>query len=67
MSPHCSAIFLQHSCSAAVIAALGNAHAITGNAANNIAKRENPDFANGSQHNQSSSDSQLDATSEKTS
>src|SRR5437868_5722190 len=35
MSPHCSAVFLQHSRSAAVIAALGTAHAITGNAANN--------------------------------
>jgi hypothetical protein len=30
-------------------------------------QRENPDFANGTQHNQSSSDSHLDATSEKTS
>jgi hypothetical protein len=38
MSPHCPAIFLQHSRSAAVIDALGNAHAITGNAANNTAK-----------------------------
>jgi hypothetical protein len=38
MSPHSPAIFLQHSRSAAVIAALGIAHAITGNAANNTAK-----------------------------
>jgi hypothetical protein len=30
-------------------------------------QRENPDFSHGSQHNQSSSDNQLDATSEKTS
>jgi hypothetical protein len=42
MSPHCSAIFLQHSRSATVIAALGNAHAITGNAANNIANARTP-------------------------
>jgi hypothetical protein len=37
MSPHCLAIFLQHSRSAAVIAASGSAHAITGIAANNAA------------------------------
>jgi hypothetical protein len=42
MSPHCPAIFLQHSRSAAVIDALGNAHAITGNAANNTAKARTP-------------------------
>lgn len=38
MSPHCRAIFLQHSRSAAVIAASGTTHAITGNAANNTAR-----------------------------
>src|ERR1700681_2915636 len=38
MSPHCPAIFLQQSRSAAVIAALGNAHAITGSAANNTVR-----------------------------
>jgi hypothetical protein len=37
MSPHCLAIFLQHSRSAGVISALGTAHAITGIAANNVA------------------------------
>src|SRR5438132_10442442 len=38
MSPHCPAIFLQHSRSAAVIAALGTIHAITGNPANSTAR-----------------------------
>jgi hypothetical protein len=38
MSPHFSAIFLQHSRSAGVIAALGTTHAITGSAANNTAR-----------------------------
>jgi len=38
MSPHCSAILLQHSRSAAVIAALGTTHAITGSPANNPAR-----------------------------
>ena len=42
MSPHCLAIFLQHSRSAAVIAALGTAHAITGNAANNTVNATTP-------------------------
>jgi len=42
MSPHCLAIFLQHSRSAGVIAALGTAHAITGIAANNTARAKTP-------------------------
>jgi hypothetical protein len=42
VSPHCPAIFLQHSRSAAVIAALGTTHAITGSAANNTAKAKTP-------------------------
>jgi hypothetical protein len=44
ISPHRSAIFLQHSRSAAVIAASGTTHAITGNAANNTAKPKTPTF-----------------------
>ena len=44
MSPHCPAIFLQQSRSAAVIAALGTTHAITGSAANNTAKAKTPTF-----------------------
>jgi len=42
MSPHCLAIFLQHSRSAGVISALGTTHAITGIAANNAAKTKTP-------------------------
>jgi len=42
MSPHCPAIFLQHSRSAAVIAALGTTHAITGSAANKAARAKTP-------------------------
>jgi hypothetical protein len=42
MSPHCLAIFLQHSRSAGVIAALGTAQAITGSAANNAASAKTP-------------------------
>jgi hypothetical protein len=42
MSPHCLAIFLQHSRSAGVIAAFGTAHAITGSAPNNTAKARTP-------------------------
>jgi hypothetical protein len=44
LSPHRPAIFLQHSRSAGVIAALGTAHAITGNAANNTAKTKTPNL-----------------------
>jgi hypothetical protein len=44
MSPHFSAIFLQHSRSAAVIAALGTTHAITGNAANNTDRAKTATF-----------------------
>jgi hypothetical protein len=44
MSPHRPFIFLQHSRSAAVIAALGTAHAITGNAANNPARAKTATF-----------------------
>src|SRR5258708_61191 len=42
MSPQCLAILLQHSRSAAVIATLGTAHAITGIAANNVARVKTP-------------------------
>jgi hypothetical protein len=42
MSPHCLAIFLQHSRSAGVIAASGTAHAMTGIAANNTARAKTP-------------------------
>jgi hypothetical protein len=42
MSPHCPAIFLQHSRSAAVIAAFGTAQAMTGSAANKTAKPKMP-------------------------
>jgi hypothetical protein len=42
MSPHCSAIFLQHSRSADVIAAPGITHAATGSAANMSTKAETP-------------------------
>jgi hypothetical protein len=40
MSPHCSAIFLQHSRSADVIAAPGNTHAATGSAASISARAD---------------------------
>src|SRR5207302_890153 len=40
--PHCSAMRLQQSCSAAVIAAPGLAHATTGSAASSIARIEMP-------------------------
>jgi hypothetical protein len=42
MSPHWSAIFLQHSRSADVIAAPGNTHIATGSAANISASAETP-------------------------
>jgi hypothetical protein len=42
VSPHCLAMFLQQSRSARVMAAFGTAHAITGSAANNIAKARKP-------------------------
>jgi hypothetical protein len=44
VSPHCPAIFLQQSRSARVMAAFGTAHAITGSAANKIAKARTPDL-----------------------
>jgi hypothetical protein len=46
MSPHCSAIFLQHSRSADVIAAPGNTQAATGSAANMSARAETPTLIN---------------------
>jgi hypothetical protein len=46
MSPHCSAIFLQHSRSADVIAAPGNTHAATGSAASISARAETPTLIN---------------------
>jgi hypothetical protein len=46
MSPHCSAIFLQHSRSTDVIAAPGNTQAATGSAANMSAKAETPILIN---------------------
>jgi hypothetical protein len=46
MSPHCSAIFLQHSRSADVIAAPGNTQAATGNAASSSARAETPTLIN---------------------
>jgi hypothetical protein len=46
MSPHCSAIFLQHSRSADVIAAPGNTQAATGNAASISASAETPTLIN---------------------
>jgi hypothetical protein len=46
MSPHCSAIFLQHSRSAEVMVAPGNTQAATGNAANISARAETPIFIN---------------------
>jgi hypothetical protein len=42
MSPHCPAIFLQHSRSADVIAAPGNTHAATGSAASISTRAETP-------------------------
>jgi hypothetical protein len=46
MSPHCSAIFLQHSRSADVIAAPGNTQAATGSAANISTRAETPTLIN---------------------
>jgi hypothetical protein len=46
MPPHCSAIFLQHSRSADVIAAPGNTHAATGSAASISARTETPTLIN---------------------
>src|SRR5260370_9239517 len=46
MSPHCSAIFLQHSRSANVIPAPGNTHAATGSAASISARAETPTLIN---------------------
>jgi hypothetical protein len=46
MSPHCPAIFLQHSRSADVIAAPGNTQAATGSAASISAKAETPTLIN---------------------
>jgi hypothetical protein len=46
MSPHCSAIFLQHSRSADVIAAPGNTQAATGSAASISASAETPTLIN---------------------
>jgi hypothetical protein len=46
MSPHCSAIFLQHSRSADVIAAPGNTQAATGSVASISARAETPTLIN---------------------
>src|SRR5438128_5737054 len=46
MSPHCSAIFLQHSRSADVIAAPRNTQAATGRAASISARAETPTLIN---------------------
>jgi hypothetical protein len=46
MSPHCSAIFLQHSRSADVIAEPGNTQAAIGSAANMSARVETPILTN---------------------
>jgi hypothetical protein len=46
MSPHCSAIFLQHSRSADVIAAPGNTQAATGSAASISASADTPTLIN---------------------
>jgi hypothetical protein len=46
ISPHCSAIFLQHSRSADVIVAPGNTQAATGSAANISARAETPTLVN---------------------
>jgi hypothetical protein len=46
MSPHCSAIFLQHSRSADVIAEPGNTQAATGSAAIISARAETPTLIN---------------------
>jgi hypothetical protein len=44
LSPHCSAIFLQHSRSADVIPAPGNTQAATGSVANNTARAKTAKF-----------------------
>src|SRR5579859_7623461 len=46
MSPHRSAIFLQHSRSAAVISASGTTHAITGSAENHTAREKTATLIN---------------------
>jgi hypothetical protein len=46
MSPHCSAIFLQHSRSADVIAEPGDTQAATGSAASINARAETPTLIN---------------------
>jgi len=46
MSPHCSAIFLQHSRSVDVIAVPGNTHAATGSAASISARAKTPSLIN---------------------
>jgi hypothetical protein len=46
MSPHCSAIFLQHLRSADVISAPGNTHAASGSAASINARAETPTLIN---------------------
>src|SRR6266446_5329487 len=46
MSPHCSAIFLQHSRSADVIDVPGNTHAATGSTASISASAETPTLIN---------------------
>jgi hypothetical protein len=46
MSPHCSAIFLQHSRSADVIPEPGNTHAATGSAASISARAKTPSLIN---------------------
>jgi hypothetical protein len=46
MSPHCSAIFLQHSRSADVIAVPGNTQAATGSAASISARAKTPSLIN---------------------
>src|SRR5260370_15305147 len=46
MSPHCAAMFLQHSRSADVIAAPGNTHAATGSAASISARAKTPSLIN---------------------
>jgi hypothetical protein len=46
ISPHCSAIFLQHSRSAEVIVAPGKTQAATGNAASISARAETPTLIN---------------------
>jgi hypothetical protein len=53
MSPHCSAIFLQHSRSADVIPAPGNAHAATDCATSISARAETPNLIDSFKHHQS--------------